>query len=208
MPILCLFGSLPIRPRCRPLTPKFGGCALLSDLFLDLSRGDPHDAHAIADHVHRAVLTFWSLGHTPIVTRLLSMAKRDGFQTETLPAIPPDPFLRDQLRTVSWLGGSPISCTASPLAIDHNPAVLRAQFDLPNVTASGVGLSGDHGRALRRERGLPKNERLTSGFGGREMPNLNLARHRVVRSPFPSKFSDVLDPLSIVFHHCSNLGLL
>ena len=68
-----------------PLLPKFGGCALLSDLFLDLSRGDPHDAHAIADHFHRAVLTFWSLGHTPIVTRLLSMAKRDGYQTETLP---------------------------------------------------------------------------------------------------------------------------
>jgi len=111
---------------------------------------------------------------------------------------------------------------AGLLARDDDSAVPRTQFDLANMSAGVVNLLDDDcgvplstiralqlaRRALRKGRGIPENERFTSGFGGREMPNLNSARHRVVRSPFPSKFSDVLDPLSIVFHHCSNLGLL
>lgn len=44
--------------------------------------------------------------------------------------------------------------TASPFALDHNFAVKRAQFDLPNVTTSDVDFFGDHGRALRAAPGL------------------------------------------------------
>ncbi len=37
---------------------------------------------------------------------------------------------------------------ASPLALDDDSAMLRAQFDLANVTASGIDLFSDQGRAL------------------------------------------------------------
>src|SRR5271155_5558086 len=40
------------------------------------------------------------------------------------------------------------------LALDDDLAVQRAQFELANVTASGVGLFGDHGRALQAASGL------------------------------------------------------
>jgi hypothetical protein len=38
--------------------------------------------------------------------------------------------------------------TASPLARDDDVAVQRAQFDLPNMTASSIDLFRDQGRAL------------------------------------------------------------
>jgi len=44
--------------------------------------------------------------------------------------------------------------TARPLALDDHHAVQRAQFDLPNVTASNIGLLGDHRRALQAATGL------------------------------------------------------
>lgn len=44
--------------------------------------------------------------------------------------------------------------TAGLFSLDHNFAVKRAQFDLSNVTANGVGLFGDQSRVLRDTHGL------------------------------------------------------
>jgi hypothetical protein len=44
--------------------------------------------------------------------------------------------------------------TASAFPLDHNFAVKRAQLDLPNVTASNIGLFGDKGGALQAAAGL------------------------------------------------------
>jgi hypothetical protein len=58
-----LFGSEAVGPRlaafAAALSPLWG----LTQVFLDLSRGDPHDADGIADHVGGAFLTSGASGH-------------------------------------------------------------------------------------------------------------------------------------------------
>jgi hypothetical protein len=57
--------------------------------------------------------------------------------------------------------------TARPLALDNDLAVERAQFDLPNVTASDVNLFRDQRCALQAATGLALRNVLAAMYHNR-----------------------------------------
>jgi hypothetical protein len=57
----------------------------IARIVLDFAGCDLHDAHGVADHVCWALLASRSPWHASRIARLDQDAKRDRFQTETLP---------------------------------------------------------------------------------------------------------------------------